>query len=107
MRRPWFYGISLFLLLILQGQLWLGRGSLPTVWRMQKKLQEAQMKLEKTQQTHLQLVAQVRDLADGLDLVEEKARNELGMIKPGETLVQWVSIVPVTPSPSSSSSSIK
>ncbi len=100
MRRPWFYGISLLLLLILQGQLWLGRGSLPNVWRMQKKLQEAQIKLEATQQTHTQLLAQVRDLADGLDLVEEKARSELGMIKPGETLVQWISMTPVTPSSS-------
>jgi cell division protein FtsB len=34
------------------------------------------------------LAAEVRDLKEGLDMVEEKARSELGMVKPNEIFVQ-------------------
>ena len=37
-----------------------------------------------------QLLAEVSDLKDGLEMVEEKARHELGMLKPDELLVQVV-----------------
>ena len=37
----------------------------------------------------LQLSAEVRDLKEGLEMVEEKARLELGMVKPNEIYVQF------------------
>ncbi|GBU15776.1 hypothetical protein AwPolaro_11540 [Polaromonas sp.] len=46
---------------------------------------------EKNTQAQLnndQLLAEVKDLQEGLDIVEEKARRELGMVKPNEIFVQ-------------------
>ena len=40
------------------------------------------------QEANAQLAAEVRDLKEGLDMVEEKARSELGMVKPNEIFVQ-------------------
>jgi cell division protein FtsB len=96
MAGHWSRGLWVLLLAILQSQLWLGRGSLPHVWQMQNKLLEANTKLEQVQQTHARLLAQVQNLEDGLDLVEEKARDELGMIKPGELLIQWIPVAAIT-----------
>lgn len=76
------------LLLILQGQLWIGRGSLISVNRMQHKLQNYRQNNQQAQLGNDQLAAEVRDLKEGLDMVEEKARIELGMVKPNEIFVQ-------------------
>jgi cell division protein FtsB len=80
--------ILILLLLVLQGQLWLGRGSLPAVHRLASDLETQQQHNLQTRQVNEQLVAEVRDLQEGLDMVEEKARRELGMVKPNEILVQ-------------------
>lgn len=81
--------ILLALLLILQGQLWLGRGSLPSVSQMRDRLEETQANNRKAQAENERLAAEVRDLREGLDMVEEKARSELGMVKPNEIFVQY------------------
>ena len=80
--------ILILLLLVLQGQLWLGRGSLPAVNRLASDLETQQQHNLQARQVNEQLVAEVRDLQEGLDMVEEKARRELGMVKPNEILVQ-------------------
>jgi len=80
--------ILILLLLVLQGQLWLGRGSLPAVNRLASDLETQQQLNLQARQVNEQLVAEVRDLQEGLDMVEEKARHELGMVKPNEILVQ-------------------
>jgi cell division protein FtsB len=78
------------LLLGVQGQLWIGRGSLGDVHEMQRKLAEQKAKNTLAQQANERLAAEVRDLQEGLDMVEEKARSELGMVKPNEIHVQIV-----------------
>ena len=78
------------LLAVLQAQLWLGRGSIANVAAMQQKLDEQKARNAAAQQANEQLAAEVRDLQEGLDTVEEKARSELGMVKPNEILVQIV-----------------
>ena len=80
--------ILLALLLIFQGQLWIGRGSVPNVREMQQRLTDQQAKNAKSQASNDQLAAEVRDLKEGLEMVEEKARSELGMVKPNEIFVQ-------------------
>ena len=80
--------ILILLLLVLQGQLWLGRGSLPAVNRLASELETLQQHNLQARRVNEQLVAEVRDLQEGLDMVEEKARRELGMVKPNEILVQ-------------------
>jgi cell division protein FtsB len=75
------------LLVILHAQLWFGRGSVPAVARMTQQL-DAQ--LRKNTQAHLandRLEAEVRDLKEGLEMVEERARMELGMVRPNEIYV--------------------
>lgn len=76
------------LLAVVQAQLWLGRGSVGDVAQMQRKLDEQKARNAVAQQANEQLAAEVRDLQEGLEMVEEKARAELGMVKPNEILVQ-------------------
>lgn len=80
--------ILIALLALFQAQLWLGRGSIPTVRSMQQRLDEQNAKNIKAQAANEQLAAEVRDLKEGLEMVEEKARSELGMVKPNEIFVQ-------------------
>ena len=78
------------LLAVVQAQLWLGRGSVGDVAHLRQKLEEQKAHNALAQQANAQLAAEVRDLQEGLDMVEEKARSELGMVKPNEILVQIV-----------------
>jgi cell division protein FtsB len=77
------------LLVILQAQLWFGRGSVPSVAAMNEQLKTQIQKNLQAQWVNSQLAAEVRDLKEGLDMVEEKARQELGMIKANEIFVQF------------------
>jgi cell division protein FtsB len=81
-------GLLISLLAILQIQIWVGRGSVPNVAQMQRKLTELQQVNQAAQTENERLAAEVRDLKEGLDMVEEKARSELGMVKPNEIFVQ-------------------
>lgn len=78
------------LFLVLQYDLWLGEGSLATVWRLQKDITEQKKENEKISQRNKSLLAEVNDLKKGNEAIEERARNELGMIKEGETYIQVV-----------------
>ncbi len=76
------------LLVILHAQLWFGRGSLPDVARMTEQLNAQNQQNQQAQLANDRLAAEVRDLKEGLEMVEEKARQELGMVKPNEIYVQ-------------------
>jgi cell division protein FtsB len=75
-------------LVVLQAQLWLGRGSIPTVTELERKVQEQKTANDKARLVNEQLSAEINDLKEGLNMVEERARNELGMVKPNEIFVQ-------------------
>lgn len=76
------------LLLLVQADLWLGRGSLPQVWKLQRDLAAQQQTNERARERNARVTAEVTDLKEGLEMVEDKARSELGMLKPDEILVQ-------------------
>lgn len=76
------------LLVILHAQLWFGRGSVPAVARMTEQLNEQNQKNQQALLANNRLAAEVRDLKEGLEMVEEKARMELGMVKVNEIFVQ-------------------
>jgi len=76
------------LLVILHGQLWLGRGSLPNVAKLRAELAEQSQRNSQAMLANHQLEAEVRDLKEGLEMVEEQARMELGMVKTNEIYVQ-------------------
>ncbi|MBT0568802.1 cell division protein FtsB [Curvibacter sp. CHRR-16] len=80
--------ILLVLLVSLQAQLWLGRGSLPSVAKLHQQVQEQQNRNAQAQLANEQMQAEIRDLQEGLEIVEEKARSELGMVKSDEIYVQ-------------------
>ena len=79
--------ILVALLLILHAQLWFGRGSVRSVEQMQQKLDAQKAANARAQQANERLASEVRDLKEGLEMVEEKARGELGMVKPNEIYV--------------------
>lgn len=81
--------ILISLLLLFQAQLWFGRGSLNNVAYMKKKLVELKTTIARMQLENSQLKAEVDDLKDGMEMIEEKARSELGMVKPNEIYVQF------------------
>ena len=76
------------LLMVVHGQLWFGRGSIGNVATLQRKLEEQKLRNAQALQANERLASEVRDLKEGLDMVEEKARGELGMVKPNEIFVQ-------------------
>jgi cell division protein FtsB len=73
------------LMIAIQYPLWIGKGSWLRVWDVNKQLTEQKNKNTKLAQRNAGLDADVRDLKEGLVAVEERARVELGMIKPNET----------------------
>jgi len=75
------------LLVILHAQLWFGRGSVPSVAKMVSQLDTQRQVNAQARLANERLAAEVRDLKEGLDMIEEKARMELGMVKPNEIFV--------------------
>ena len=78
----------LALIALVQAELWFGKGGLPRVMELQAKLDEQRSKNDAARLRNDQTTAEVRDLREGLEMVEERARYELGMVKPDEILVQ-------------------
>jgi cell division protein FtsB len=79
--------VLLALLVIVHAQLWFGRGSLGDVSAMHQKLDARKAANAQAHQVNDRLASEVRDLKEGLEMVEEKARSELGMVKPNEIFV--------------------
>jgi len=80
--------VLLGLLALIHNQLWLGEGSVARAQALQ-----AQIQAQKAINTGLQnevdrLHSEVQDLKEGNEMIEEQARGELGMVKPGEIYVQ-------------------
>ena len=81
--------IVLFALLaMVQAQLWFGPGSLPNVNELRQELAQQQQANEEARRRLEQLSAELSDLKEGLNMVEERARHELVMVKSNEILVQ-------------------
>jgi cell division protein FtsB len=76
------------LLALVHAELWFGKGGVPRMMELRAKLGEQLADNHAARARNAQLVAEVRDLKEGLEMVEEKARFELGMVKPDEILVQ-------------------
>jgi cell division protein FtsB len=76
------------LLLVVQGDLWFGKGNMPYVMSLRKQLVAQQAANAQARERNVRVAAEVVDLKEGLEMVEEKARAELGMVRPDEILVQ-------------------
>ena len=82
--------VLILILFGLQYKLWFGDGSLSEVVQLSRELDVQKAKLREVEERNKILEAQVLDLQNGLDAFEEKARNDLGMIKQGETFIQLI-----------------
>ena len=79
--------VLITLLLVFHAQLWWGRGSVGEVAEMQRRLQTLKAANRQSHEANERLAFEVRDLREGLEMVEEKARMELGMVKPNEIYI--------------------
>lgn len=82
--------ILLALILLLQYPLWLGKGSWLKVWEADRQLETQKQINEQNQKRNAALEAEVLDLKNGTDAIEERARSELGMIRQGEVFFQII-----------------
>ena len=86
--------ILFVLLILLQFKLWLGEGGFTEVARLEARVEGQRQQNDDLLQRNAELQAEVEDLRERLDAVEERARNELGLIKPAE---QFYQVVPPPP----------
>ena len=83
-------GILGALIVLVQVPLWLGKGGWLRVWEVDRQLDARRAASEQLQVRNQALDAEVRDLKQGLEALEERARYELGMIKADEVFFQIV-----------------
>ena len=83
--------ILVVLLVLLQYKIWLGDGGIPKILQLQDEVDVVQLQVNKLQERNQALDAEVQDLKKGLDAIEERARNELGMIGKDEVYYQVIS----------------
>ncbi len=86
----WLLWLLIVLLLLLQYRLWVGDGSLAEVWGLYRQVEAQREENQRLLERNQALEAEVSDLKQGLDAMEERAREELGMIKDGETFYQII-----------------
>jgi cell division protein FtsB len=84
----WFSAALITLLVMLQYPLWLGKGGWLRVWDVGRQLQLQKAGNRTLEVRNAGLDAEVRDLKQGYDAIEERARFELGMIRRNEVFVQ-------------------
>jgi cell division protein FtsB len=81
-------GILGALILLIQAPLWLGKGGWLTAWRLESKLETERAKNLQLEDRNAALTAEVRDLKQGTEAIEERARSELGMVRRDEVFFQ-------------------
>ncbi len=76
------------LIAVLQYQLWYGKGNWITVWDLEKQVKTERQANRGLQSRNTVLEAEVNDLKQGFEAIEERARSELGMVKQDEMFFQ-------------------
>jgi cell division protein FtsB len=87
------------LLLLIQYPLWLGKGGILRVWEMERQIAAQKQTNAGLQARNSALDAEVRDLKQGLEAIEERARSELGMIRRDEVFFQVIDPAARAPAP--------
>jgi cell division protein FtsB len=84
----WLAVALLVVIALLQHPLWLGKGGWLRVWQVERQLQQQKATNRELEMRNAGLDAEVRDLKQGYDAIEEHARFELGMVRQNEIFVQ-------------------
>ena len=82
--------ILLLVTLYLQYLLWFGRGGIREVNRLEEAVAEQRDEIARLEERNRALAAEVMDLKQGLEAIEESARSEMGMIKEGEVFFRLI-----------------
>jgi cell division protein FtsB len=90
----WIPLILTALIALLQYPLWFGKGGWLKVWDLNNQLTTQQDTNQKLRERNAALDAEVRDLKQGTDAIEERARTEFGMVKRNETFYQVIGAPP-------------
>jgi cell division protein FtsB len=86
--------ILIIVLVLLQFRLWLSDDGVREFWQLRGQVVERTEENRALARRNAALEAEVNDLKEGLEAIEERARTELGMIRNGETFYQIVPVVP-------------
>ena len=86
----WLVWLLVILLVLLQYKLWFGDGSLADVWELYRQVEAQKAENRQLRERNQALEAEVEDLKQGLEAIEERAREELGMIREDETFYQII-----------------
>jgi cell division protein FtsB len=86
----WVWTLLLFILISLQVRLWIGEGSLAEVDALNEKIALQELENSKLRSSNLALLHEVRELRQGTEGIEEKARSDMGMIKDDETFFLYI-----------------
>ena len=78
------------LIVLIQYPLWLGKGGWLRAWEMDRQVEIQKAKNRQLETRNGALAAEVRDLKQGTEAIEERARQELGMLRPDEVFYQFV-----------------
>ncbi|MDR4517446.1 MAG: cell division protein FtsB [Nitrosomonas sp.] len=89
----------LSLIIILQYPLWFGKGGWLNVQQLEQNVTAAHEKNLELQNRNKIFYAEINDLKQGTDAIEERARSELGMIKKNEILFQIMESSPTNTLP--------
>jgi len=81
-------GFIVLLILALQLKLWFGDGSIRTIWGLRQAVSAQQTENDNLKKRNDHLAAEVKNLKEATDAIEERARNDLGMIGRNETFFQ-------------------
>jgi cell division protein FtsB len=82
--------VLVILIVAIQTQLWFGKGGWIKVWELDRQVLAQRAANDKLRERNAALDAEVRDLKTGYDAIEERARNDLGMIRQDEVFYQVI-----------------
>jgi cell division protein FtsB len=82
--------VLIVILVLLQYPLWFGNGGVLVLWQLKREIAAQQKENDQLKERNRTLEAQVNDLKQGLEVIEGRARSELGMVKKGEAFYQVI-----------------
>lgn len=83
-------GLLLLALVVLQYRLWASSDGMREVWRLERAIESQTEENARLAERNRTLAAEVRDLKEGKQAIEERARTDLGMVRSNETFFQVV-----------------
>ena len=78
------------MIVLIQYPLWLGKGGWLRAWDMDRQVEAQKARNHQLEIRNAALAAEVKDLKQGTEAIEERARQEMGMLRPDEIFFQYL-----------------